>query len=220
MRLCMRALRSTLVLVAFAACSAFQCVAPHIVPGRVVASRTCAVRALDPLTTSAAAFGLGLLPPSLLLAGKEGELQEAKAEADRANAELLRLRAGFQELLTTLELEVDMADAALDEMLSAGTRKARQKREELSQLREKYEAQISQLKELVGDYADKVELQQNSFKRLSAIAESARSESLAMKERANVLEQRLTAANEQLAKFQTEASLTPLERFCWLFLGA
>lgn len=182
------------------------------------AVRTCSVRSIEPITTTtAAAFAAGLLPPSLLLGIKEGEVQNAKSEAAAAQSELARLREGFTSLIETLEVEVDLADTELDELLAAGSRAAKQRKEELKLLREKYEKQIKQLKDLIGDYTDSLELQQNSYKRLSAIADSARSESLALKERARLLEERLNAANAQLAKVQAEADATPLDNFMKMF---
>ena len=69
-----------------------------------------------------------------------------------------------------MELEVDLADAELDELLAAGSRAAKKRQVELAELKEKYEAQLKSLKDLVGDYTDRMELQQNSYKRLTAIA--------------------------------------------------
>jgi len=179
---------------------------------RVTQTRTCTVQALEPITTTAAAFAAGLVPPSLLLMGKEGELQTARAEADAAKVELGRLREGFTSLIETMELEVDVADAELDELLAAGSRAARARRDEVEKLKEKYEGQIKVLKDLVGDYTDKLELQQNTFNRLSGLAESTSSESLALKQRASLLEERLAAADEQLAKLEAEAKKTWWEK--------
>eukprot|EP00966_Prymnesium_polylepis_P171789 3972948-Prymnesium_polylepis.1 len=64
------------------------------VASRRGAVRTCRVRALEPISTAlaggtaAAAFAAGLVPPSLLLLSKDGEIREAKAEAADANAEV------------------------------------------------------------------------------------------------------------------------------------
>jgi len=164
-----------------------------------------------------AAFAAGIVPPSLLLASKEGEVAAAKEEARVANEKLRQMNDGLNALISTLELEVDTADAELDEVLAAGTRAAKKRRDDLRELREKYESQVKQLKELVGDQNDRLELQQNSYSRLSSIAESARMESLALKERARLLEERLEAAKQQLAKVEAEALASPFAGFMKMF---
>jgi len=100
----------------------------------------------------------------------------------------------------------------LDELLTAGQRAAKKRRDELSALQEKNAVQIKALKDLLGDYADKLELQQNTFKRLSSVAESAQLESLALKERARLLEGRLAAANAQLGKVQVDSEKNWFEK--------
>ena len=71
-------------------------------PHRAAAAtrRACAITALEPVTTTAAAaFAACLVPPSLLLAGKQGEINAARAEADVAKEELERLKGGFHALM-------------------------------------------------------------------------------------------------------------------------
>jgi len=207
----------TTVLALLVPCSGFEILLPRSTSSAYL-RRSRTINAIEPVTT-VAAFAAGLLPPSLLLAGKEREVQEAKEETALAQAELSRLREGFTGLIKTMELEIDLADTELDALLAAGSRAAQKRQEELVTLREKYDTQLKQLKELLGDYTDKLELQQNSFKRLSTIAESARSESLALKERAKLLEDRLKASNAQLEKVtvelqeMAEVNANPFARF-------
>lgn len=58
----------------------------------------------------------------------------------------------------------------LDELLAAGASAAVKRGDEIKELRANYENQLRQLKELIGDQNDRLEMQQNSFERLSRIA--------------------------------------------------
>lgn len=71
---------------------------------------------------------------------------------------------------TALELEVDTTDMKLDELLAAGASAVVKRGDEIKELRANYENQLRQLKELIGDQNDRLEMQQNSFERLSRIA--------------------------------------------------
>jgi len=175
---------------------------------------------LEPVTASAlAGFVAGLVPPSALLAAKERELIEVREEVDLARSELSRIRAGFNEVIAVMELDVDVVDAQLEELVSASTEQARKKREDIVALKEKYEGQIKDLKSVLGEYTDRLELQQNTFTRLQSIADSARSESLALKERAQLLERRLLEASAQLEVLQEKVDSNPFGFLNKLFGG-
>lgn len=118
-----------------------------------------------------------------------------------------------------MELDVDVVDAQLEELVSASTEQARKKREDIVALKEKYEGQIKDLKSVLGEYTDRLELQQNTFTRLQSIADSARSESLALKERAQLLERRLLEASAQLEVLQEKVDSNPFGFLNKLFGG-
>ena len=89
------------------------------------------------------------------------------------------------------------------------------------ELQKAYEAQLLELREMVGDYTDKLELQQNAFKRSELVTESARAESEAYRKSADLLQDRLTAAQAQLIQLQQEAEddANPFANLMSLFTG-
>mmetsp|Transcript_11349 Transcript_11349/g.19397 ORF Transcript_11349/g.19397 Transcript_11349/m.19397 type:complete len:217 (-) Transcript_11349:105-755(-) len=201
-------------------CGAFDVLAPAALPRHRLVSRSAPMTMLEPVTASAlAGFVAGLVPPSALLAAKERELIEVREEVDLARSELSRIRAGFNEVIAVMELDVDVVDAQLEELVSASTEQARKKREDIVALKEKYEGQIKDLKSVLGEYTDRLELQQNTFTRLQSIADSARSESLALKERAQLLERRLLEASAQLEVLQQKVDSNPFGFLNKLFGG-
>ena len=134
------------------------------------------VQMIDPITLSASAFLAGALPPSLLVINKDQQLQQAKAELSSAKAELSDLRDGFTSALIALEIQANASEVSLNELLNLSVRKARRYKDEMQSLQQDYETQLSQLRDMVGDYTDKLELQQNAFKRNELVTESARAE--------------------------------------------
>ena len=76
---------------------------------------------------------------------------------------------------------------------------------------------MKKLKELVADYSDRMELQQNSMKRNSLIVDSAVSERAALTERANLLEAKWLKAKEELEALQNEIDASPFERMLKIF---
>ena len=165
---------------------------------RAAQTRVSSLQALEPATLAAASFAAGFFPPSLLLVKKDSEVQEANAQRDSALAEVERMRGAFEVLLEAVELETDVSDAELDSLLQQGQLKAAERREELENLKVSYEAKVKSLKDLLGDYTDKLELQQNRLKRSKDVELRARSEAAAVQQRAKVLERRLEAANKQI----------------------
>ena len=93
---------------------------------------------------------------------------------------------------------------------SMTVREARKSKGELQKISSTYQTQISQLKELVGDYTDRLEFQQMRMQRNELTVTSAVAERAALVERAELLEakyQKAQAALEELQQEQTDASV-------------
>ena len=181
------------------------------------ARRSCAVQMVDPITVGVAAFAAGALPPSAVLVAKEREISGLKKANAEANEQLTALRESFVLVMKDMEISTEEADAKLEEMLQMTAREARKSKEELTTLKESYEKQISMLKELVADYSDRMELQQNSMKRNALIVDSTVAERAALNERAELLEKKWRRAKEELEALQKEIEKNPFERFLKIF---
>ena len=120
-----------------------------------------------------------------------------------------------------IEIQANASEASLNELLGLSVRKARRYKDEMMELQKAYEAQLLELREMVGDYTDKLELQQNAFKRSELVTESARAESEAYRKSADLLQDRLTAAQAQLIQLQQEAEddANPFANLMSLFTG-
>ena len=206
------------LLVAFVSAAAgFQLPARSFHLAAVPPCRAAAPHMVDPISVAAASFAAGLTPPSLMLMRKEGEIRELKEAKAKADAELTELREGFVGVMRDLELTSELADAQLSDMLQMTAREARRAKKDVGQLKQTYEEQVKKLKELVADYSDRMELQQNSMKRNSLIVDSAVSERAALTERANLLEAKWLKAKEELEALQNEIDASPFERILKLF---
>jgi len=65
----------------------------------------------------------------------------------------------------------------------------------------------------VGDYNDRMELQQNKIMRNSQITDSARAEAAAYRERANLMADKLEASEARLTQLEKEINANPIARF-------
>jgi|TARA_B100000524_G_C23603727_1_gene353573 uncharacterized phage infection (PIP) family protein YhgE len=170
-----------------------------------VASRS-SVAMFEPVTTAVVAFAVGAAPPSLLLARKSAELQEAQDKCEKQNKEMSMVRESYMEMVAALEMQVEATDMQLVELVKSGTKKATELKAQMEELKNKYKGQITQLKELAGDYADKVELQQNVIKRKDDMVLAAQGESRALMQSMVALEHRLKAAEQALSEAQSTLS--------------
>jgi len=180
-----------------------------------VAKRACSTPVpsmIEPITT-AAAFTAGLLGPSLVAMQKDGALQGANSKLDTAEAELAVLRLSLEDALSQLEIAADTSEMALNEILLLSVREARSRKDEIATIKSRYEQQIRDLKELVGDYNDRMELQQNKIMRNSQITDSARAEAAAYRERANLMADKLEASEARLTQLEKEINANPIARF-------
>ena len=167
-----------------------------------VASRS-SVAMFEPVTTAVVAFAVGAAPPSLLLARKSAELQEAQDKCEKQSKEVSMVRESYMEMVVALEMQVEATDMQL---VKSGTKKATELKAQMEELKNKYKGQLTQLKELAGDYADKVELQQNVIKRKDDMVLAAQGASRALMQSMVALEHRLKAAEQALSEAQSTLS--------------
>ena len=158
---------------------------------------------VDPVTASAA-FLAGAIPSSFVAYSKDQQLQESQKREKELETELKESREAFNTLMVELEMSTSDTDEKLADLLRSGAKKARKSRESMQAVKDSYREQVRKLKELVGDYTDKLELQQNTFRRQSAIVESASGEASALKERALLLQSRLAERQKQLEELSEE----------------
>ena len=116
------------------------------------------------------------------------------------------VRESYMEMVAALEMQVEATDMQLVELVKSGTKKATELKAQMEELKKKYKGQITQLKELAGDYADKVELQQNVIKRKDDMVLAAQGESRALMQSMVALEHRLKAAEQALSEAQSTLS--------------
>lgn len=184
-------------------------------PLRLRARCGAAVSVLDPVTSTAALIGFasGAIPTGAIAVRKDQELQESLAREKVLSDELASARSAFGEIMGDLELEAELADAQLSELITMGARKAKKNWAQMSAVNEKFSEQVTKLKELVGDYADRLEFQQSAQQRQTALVQAANSEAKALKERALLLEAKLTRRQHDLEELQDEVSASPSNRF-------
>ena len=168
---------------------------------------------VEPLTMAAVAFATGAVPPSVVAAQKDIELKKTSNKLATAEAELSDLRVRFDAALTQLEINARTTEMSLNEMLELSVRKARSRKDEVEAMKQQYEEQITALKDLVGDYNDRLEFQQNRMKRNNEVTESARAESNAYMERANLLQEQYYAAQAMIEQLQAEVDANPVINF-------
>ena len=167
----------------------------------------------EPVTTAAVAFAAGLVGPSFVAASKDAELKEVKAQLSQKELELKKVREAFGIALVQLEISANTTELALTELLDLTVREQKKRKGEITQIQEQYEEQIRGLQELLGDYNDRMEFQQNSIKRNAQITDSARAESAAYMERANLLYEKYVAASAMIEKLEAELKSNPVAAF-------
>lgn len=165
------------------------------------------VTMVEPFTTAAVAFAAGAVPPSFLLAQKRAELKEVQEEYNKQLEEMALVRATYMDMVNMLELKVEATDMQLVELVKSGTKQAAGLKDQMEDLKASYRDQIIQLKELAGDYSDKLELQQNTIKRKDDMVLAAEGESRALLQSIAVLESRLQAAEQALTEAQAKISI-------------
>ena len=183
---------------------------------RITASRARVVSSpimFEPVTTAAVAFAAGLVGPSFVAASKDAELKEVKAQLSQKEMELKKVREAFGIALVQLEISANTTELALTELLDLTVREQKKRKGEITQIQEQYEEQIRGLQELLGDYNDRMEFQQNNIKRNAQITDSARAESAAYMERANLLYEKYVAASAMIEKLEAEIKSNPVAAF-------
>eukprot|EP00316_Scyphosphaera_apsteinii_P013636 CAMPEP_0119305230 /NCGR_PEP_ID=MMETSP1333-20130426/6277_1 /TAXON_ID=418940 /ORGANISM="Scyphosphaera apsteinii, Strain RCC1455" /LENGTH=204 /DNA_ID=CAMNT_0007308273 /DNA_START=165 /DNA_END=779 /DNA_ORIENTATION=- len=181
---------------------------PFTCKGQLQRRKAAGVVMVEPIST-AVAFSLGAIPSAVLVIKKDEELRKAETKAEAAEAELVRIRQWATNVIDELELQAEVTDQELESILAAVSGKSRQYKTRLLDVKEKYDQQLSRLKDLVGDYSDQLELQQNRLNSKDLLVASVQSESAAIKERAQVLEEQL--ASSQAALSIAESKLKSFE---------
>uniref|UniRef100_A0A7S3SRF2 Uncharacterized protein n=2 Tax=Choreotrichia TaxID=141411 RepID=A0A7S3SRF2_9SPIT len=151
----------------------------------------------DPLSLSFA-FAAGAAFPSAVAVQKQKELDAARAE--------------FEEQIAQLETSIKTSDKQLGELLVINSRQARQKKDEFVELQRSYNIQLERLKEMVGEFSDKYELQQNECRMMERAMKTMERENLQYKERGAVLMSQLEESQSKLQQAMDDIANSPFEK--------